>query len=272
MHIITLAILFAVFFFISCSGPMSPSDKSKIKSTIGVARPKSFKWTNQFETPDGLPNTPSSFRTAKRRALKVIYKDHRVTFYCLCGYDDQKRVDASKCGYEPRNDNVRARRIEWEHLVSASAFGQHRACWKPGTCPRKRGRRCCRKIDSEFRRMEADLQNLVPAVGELNAARSNYRFGDVPGEAREFGKCDFEVDRTNRITEPPPARRGEIARTYLYMHFAYKKGGKAGLPLTKAQIERFLKWHRADPPDQWERERNKRIAAIQDGGNPLIYF
>ena len=114
--------------------------------------------------------------------------------------------------------------------------------------------------------MEADLQNLVPAVGELNGDRSNFRFAEIPGEARVYGACDFEVDRKNRTAEPPPGRRGDIARTYLYMHYAWK----GALPLTKAQIERFRKWHKADPPDAWEKERNGRIGKIQSGGNPLV--
>ena len=117
--------------------------------------------------------------------------------------------------------------------------------------------------------MEADLQNLVPAVGELNADRSNYRFGDIPGEARVYGKCDFEVDRSRRVAEPPRSLRGDIARAYLYMHHSYRKGRTSGLPLTKIQIERFVRWHHADPPSSWEKQRNRRIAKIQGGGNPL---
>ena len=230
-----------------------------------------FKWTGKFNTTDGLPNAPGSFSSAKKKALKVVYSGRRTTFYCGCGYTVRKQVDASKCGYTPRKANVRSRRIEWEHVVPASAFGQHRACWKRGACPKYKTRKCCGKIDPEFRRMEADLQNLVPAVGELNADRSNYRFGNIPGEARVYGKCDFEVDRKRKIAEPPKSLRGDIARAYLYMHYAYKrKGGKSGLPLTKAQIARFVKWHRADPPDYWEKLRNLVIGRIQGGGNPLV--
>jgi deoxyribonuclease-1 len=34
--------------------------------------------------------------------------------------------------------------------------------------------------------MESDLYNLAPAVGEINGLRSNYSFGMIPGEMREF--------------------------------------------------------------------------------------
>ncbi len=33
------------------------------------------------------------------------------------------------------------------------------------------------------------MYNLVPAVGEINGLRSNYSFGIIPGEKREFGSC-----------------------------------------------------------------------------------
>ncbi len=35
--------------------------------------------------------------------------------------------------------------------------------------------------------MEADLHNLVPAVGEINGDRSNYRFGMISGERYRCG-------------------------------------------------------------------------------------
>jgi deoxyribonuclease-1 len=113
--------------------------------------------------------------------------------------------------------------------------------------------------------MEADLQNLVPAIGEVNGDRAHFRFGEVVGEPREYGACDFEVDRSGRVAEPRAALRGDIARAYLYMHYAYP----GGLPLSATERRRFEQWHQADPPTQWERTRNRRIAAIQGGGNPL---
>jgi deoxyribonuclease-1 len=114
--------------------------------------------------------------------------------------------------------------------------------------------------------MEADLVNLVPAVGEVNGDRAHYPFGEVAGEPREYGECDFEVDREHQLAEPRPSVRGDIARAYLYMHFVYGDG----LPLSDEQVARFEQWHRADPPTDWERTRDRRIAQIQGGGNPLV--
>jgi deoxyribonuclease-1 len=48
--------------------------------------------------------------------------------------------------------------------------------------------------------MEADPMNLVPAIGSINAQRSNYSFSVIGGEKRQFGTCDFEI--SNRKAEP----------------------------------------------------------------------
>ncbi len=66
-----------------------------------------------------------------------------------------------------------------------------------------------------FRYMEADLHNLQPAIGEVNGLRSNYSMAMIPGEKREFGKCDVEIEGSK--VEPRPDIRGDIARTYMYM-------------------------------------------------------
>ena len=51
--------------------------------------------------------------------------------------------------------------------------------------------------------MEADLYNLYPAIGEVNGLRSNYSMAMIPGEKREFGTCDVEIE--DKKVEPPPA-------------------------------------------------------------------
>jgi deoxyribonuclease-1 len=217
------------------------------------------------------PHVPGSFEQAKHLANR-LYRDHRVTLYCHCEYDRHRRIQPRSCGYVPRHRARRAARVEWEHLVAAYEFGAQRACWRQKPCSDSRGRsyggrRCCRELDPEFRRMEADLQNLSPEIGELNADRNNFEFGEVEGEAREYGACDFEVDRRGHVAEAALDVRGDIARAYLYMHETY---GPAALPLSPASLERFRAWHRADPPTAWERERDARISAIQGVGNPWL--
>lgn len=208
---------------------------------------------------NAVAEPPASFRQSKR-ILTTLYQEHPRTFYCNCDYraeGKKLRPDWDSCGFKPRKNAKRAARIEWEHVVPAWAFGHQRQCWQQG------GRKGCRK-DPQFRRMEADLHNLVPAIGEVNGDRSNYSFAALAGEPRRYGRCDMEVDFKARKVEPPAARRGDIARAYFYMRDQY------GIRLSRQQRQLFEAWHRLDPVDDWEIRRNRLIADIQGNSNPYI--
>ena len=112
--------------------------------------------------------------------------------------------------------------------------------------------------------MESDMYNLVPAVGEINALRSNYSFTIIPGERSEFGECDMEIE--NRKAEPPPNVRGDIARIYFYMDWAYPRHGV----ISNKNQRLFKAWDKKDPVDAWECERCKRIEQIQGNENPFV--
>lgn len=211
---------------------------------------------------------PETFRQAKT-AMKKVYADNPVTAYCNCQYKKvgKKLVPEPKtCGYEPRKPitrsgkpNARAERIEWEHVMPAWVFGHQMQCWQTG------GRKGC-KGNPKFERMEADMRNLVPAIGELNGDRSNYRMGEIAGEARVYGACNFEVDFKQRVVEPPESFKGDVARTYFYMSNRY------GLRLSKQQIKLFEAWDRMDPVSSWEMLREARIRKFQGGENPFVHL
>jgi deoxyribonuclease-1 len=217
------------------------------------------------------PTPPASYLAAKRIAEQRIYPDHRITLYCGYGFTEDKEILPDACGYEPRNDNVRARRMEWEHVVPASRLGGDRVCWQErerfpervlDDGSRRSGRECCRRVDPEFRAMEAEIHNLVPSVGELNADRSNLPYGDVPGEPRAYGDCDFEV--ADGVVEPAIGLRGDLARIYLAMDLWYDIGP------AREERAQFEAWSKADPPDLWEVERDARIGAVEGAGNPFV--
>jgi deoxyribonuclease-1 len=112
--------------------------------------------------------------------------------------------------------------------------------------------------------MEADLYNLVPAVGEINGLRSNYSFSIIAGEKRQFGACDMEIE--DRKAEPQPEIRGDIARIYKYMDWAYPGRGV----VSNKNRRLFDAWDRQDPVDAWECERAGRIERIQGNVNPFV--
>ncbi|WP_330961954.1 endonuclease [Photobacterium sp. 53610] len=205
-------------------------------------------------------NPPESFAKAKKLLVK-IYQDHNESFYCGCRIDwhGKKGVpDLDSCGYQVRKQAKRASRIEWEHVVPAWQFGHQLQCWQDG------GRKNCRK-DPLFNRMEADMHNLTPAIGEVNGDRSNFRFTPwKDNEGANYGQCDIKVDFKNRRVDPPQRARGAIARTYLYMEQEYR------FRLAKNQRLLMQAWHKTYPVSAWECERDRRIAGIQKQHNRFV--
>ena len=211
----------------------------------------------------------TSFSKSKKLLLKV-YKDNHVTLYCGCSYKG-KKPNFSSCGYIPKKDNKRANRIEWEHVVPAHAFGQSFSEWRDGhhKCVKEngkkfKGRKYAEKMNEEYRRMQSEMFNLYPAIGEVNGRRSNYSMAIIKGEKREFGKCDVEIK--NKKIEPKESIRGEIARTYLYMDSVYPGRGI----ISKKNRKLFESWNKSDPVDEWECERAKRIEKIQGNRNNVV--
>ncbi|WP_114332943.1 endonuclease [Marinobacter litoralis] len=216
-----------------------------------------------------LPNAAAdtlTFRKAKELSREVVYEDQSQaltgTFYCGCSWSwagkSGGRIDHLSCNYGVRKQENRAARLEWEHVVPAWVMGHQRQCWKEG------GRRNCRSNDPLFSVMEADMHNLVPAIGEVNGDRSNYKFGVISGEPRAYGHCDVEIDFKERVVEPRPEVRGQIARTYFYIHDRYN------LSMSKQQQQLFMAWHKQFPVTPWELERSRRIAQVTGVNNPFV--
>jgi deoxyribonuclease I len=112
--------------------------------------------------------------------------------------------------------------------------------------------------------MQSDMHNLLPSIGEVNGDRSNFVFGEIDGEEREYGECDFEV--VERIAEPKKSIRGDIARSYSYMSYQYK------MEISDDYEEMLREWHLSDPPDGWERDRNSLIEDVQGNRNTFIDY
>ncbi len=228
--------------------------------------------------PTGEGNTTiESFSKSKKLLLKMYMEAGQfTTFYCGSKFDEKKKAYHDESGYKPATkDAKREARIEWEHITPAYKFGittpywvgrgkePHPDCFTEKGKPIK-NRSCAEKNSKVFRRMQADMHNLVPAIGSVNGLRLNYDFGMIPGEEREFGSCNMEIE--SKIAEPPDERWGEIARTYLYMALAYPDVKF----LSDQEISMFQEWAQGDPPDAWECEREKLIADIQGNRNHVV--
>ncbi|KFC78162.1 deoxyribonuclease I [Buttiauxella agrestis] len=223
------------------------------KISLAVALVAAFCTFSAFSA--GINN----FSQAKAAGVKVN-ADAPGDFYCGCkiSWEGKKGVpDLESCGYKVRKNENRATRIEWEHVVPAWQFGHQRQCWQDG------GRKNCAK-DPEYRKMESDMHNLQPAVGEVNADRNNFMYSQWNGGEGQYGQCAMKVDFKDKIAEPPARARGAIARTYFYMRDQYQ------LNLSRQQTQLFEAWNKRYPVTAWECERDERIAKVQGNHNPYV--
>lgn len=211
--------------------------------------------------------SPNSFNQAKKIAAQV-FVDHTQTLYCQCTFDGQQGINLKSCGMQSAENIKRAHKMEWEHMMAAENFGKHFQCWRTSMCEKNgkpyKGRRCCQKIDAQFRHIEAELYNLWPAVGLVNQARSNYRFGLLPDKLDFYG-CAFAVNKQSRRAEPPDGAKGIVARANLFIADHY------GIRISNAQRQLLNVWNKQYPPDSWETEWAKRVAVIEGYENPYIH-
>ena len=217
----------------------------------------------------GGNTTNDSFNKAKKLLENKVYYDHRVTVYCGYTFDNEKRICIPE-GFTTAKHQKRAYKVEWEHAVPAEDFGRAFVEWREGApvCVDRRGkhfkgRNCARKASRDFRLMEADMYNLFPAVGSVNAVRGNKQYSELPGVPPAFGTCPAKVSG-NRF-EPPQNSKGELARAALYMDNAYES-----YRLSRQQKQLFEAWSKQDPVDEWECTRAKRIERIQGNENPFV--
>lgn len=213
--------------------------------------------------------TNASFNKAKKILERKVYHDHRVTLYCDAPFDAKKNIDLPS-GFKAEKHKKRAKRVEWEHVVPAQNFGQAFSEWRNGDseCVNSKGksfkgRKCAEKMNKEYRYMQADMHNLFPAIGAVNATRSNYNFTMLPGEKSDFGSCDMRIDKQK--AQPPVASRGRIARTYMYMDSTYPK-----YQMSKQQRQLMSAWDKQDPVSKWECVRSKRIEKLQGNANTIV--
>lgn len=212
-----------------------------------------------------------SFAKAKRLLEQKVYYDHRQTLYCGAAFDEHKQIRLPR-GFTADKHRKRSSRVEWEHVVPAENFGRAFPEWREGHAlcvDRKgkafKGRACAEKVNADYRRMQADMYNLYPAIGSVNAVRSNKNFQmlgpDVPSA---FGSCPMKISG-NKV-EPPERARGQIARSSLYMAASYGEHYR----LSRQQQQLMQAWARQYPVDAWECRRASRIERLQGNENRFV--
>lgn len=204
----------------------------------------SVTWAYQQQTTQKVStkSSPDNYRQAMRVLWTKVYSQGGETLYC------GER-------FSTKNKKKRRQHVNAEHVFPMAWVTRDLRC---GT------RKQCQHNSNRFSVIESDLHNIYPAKITLNKARSHYRFGNIPGEKRQFGTCDFEVDNNKRIAEPRPAVRGDIARAMLYMAYQYD------LTLHRKTEKLMRQWDKQDPPSKKEIRRAQIIEREQGRENPYI--
>ncbi len=223
-----------------------------------------------------------SFNDAKKILEREVVYDQRITIYCRARFDKHKNIELPAGFTLPAgatlpsqfsNTNLvsRAQRMEWEHVVPAENFGRYFSEWREGHAdcvdgkgkPFK-GRSCAGKTNQRYRYMEADMYNLFPSIGAVNALRMNYNFTQLnKNYPATFGSCPMKI--YGKQVEPPDYARGVIARAYLYMEYAYPE-----IRLSSSQKKIMEIWNNTYPVQKWECTRSKRIEKLQGNENPFV--
>ncbi len=168
--------------------------------------------------------------------------------------------------YTSKKYESRSGIIEWEHVVPASVlvnvYDDAKKAWNKGhpSCVTSsgkvyKGRVCAEKVSPRFNVILADLYNLQPALGSLNALRSDKPYCEVQGEKREFGETiDFEI--SNACAEPRDAIKGDLARIMLYMNKKY------GVQFNNHDntMKMLKAWDIMDPIDVWETKKREILS------------
>lgn len=131
----------------------------------------------------------------------------------------------------------------------------------------------------------SDQHHLFPThQNNANGRRSNHPFGIVVNVTYQFLEGKVGTNSLGQIVyEPRDAHKGDVARSLLYMTVRYDGiGGNSwnfntlngttlpGLSESPQDLNVLLNWHRQDPPDKWEVDRNNYIQSVQQNRNPFV--
>lgn len=113
---------------------------------------------------------------------------------------------------------------------------------------------------------KTDLHILFPEISKVNSIRGNFPFGDVETPINEPCK-DVALGMSKekeKVFEPIKVVKGDMARATFYYVTRYN------VSLDKNQENYLRYWHKADPVDQHEIERNQKIFEVQKNRNPYV--
>jgi endonuclease I len=178
------------------------------------------------------------------------------------GYKAAKRAlfGVNEDGIEVHDGKIECaytgRVVRWNNTSNPEGFNTEH------TWPQSRG--------TEHWPASADLHHLFPTDATANNVRANHFFGDttcseeLDGCSWQQGGSELGNENGRDVFEVRPERRGNSARAVFYMSVRY------GLTIDGIEEAVLRRWHRDDPPDEAELDRNRAVEAHQGNRNPFV--
>ena len=110
---------------------------------------------------------------------------------------------------------------------------------------------------------KSDLFNLRAASTRINSSRGN-NYYDEKGTSGYYPNENEEYDF-----------RGDVARSCFYVYTNYEglrltDNPNSNLNVSMGKLSTLLRWHKEDPVDEFERQRNMKIYQFQGNRNPYV--
>ncbi|MCB5259898.1 MAG: endonuclease [Candidatus Cloacimonetes bacterium] len=140
----------------------------------------------------------------------------------------------------------------------------------------------------ESRPAGTDLHHMRPCDATVNSAKGNKDFDEGGSLYVDASPYQGYSGNTGNYTttyswEPRDEEKGDVARMIMYMAVRYE-GTDTSYDLEivdysntapnnepyYGELSTLLTWHEQDPPDEWELQRNERIAERQGNRNPFV--
>jgi endonuclease I len=127
---------------------------------------------------------------------------------------------------------------------------------------------------NKTRPMVSDIHHLYPTLSKPNGMRSRNPFGEFLKTRKSYSNSAGSKSNGKRF-EPADEAKGNVARAQFYFYTRYHNRNIFSSGFSKSQywtknLPMFLKWHKADPVDEWELKRNNAIEKFQGNRNPFI--
>ncbi len=175
-----------------------------------------------------------------KKASSVSYKDAKKRMF--------KTLD---------NRNGRVCSVYSDHCLQTRKVPNHREMNAEHTWPKSRG--------ADRKPAISDLHHLFPCNSEVNSIRSSHPFCEVRDVEWTNGMSSMGTGGgRGKCFEPPHEHKGNVARSMMYFSIRYNK------KIDSRQENFFRKWHKEDPVDQMEIDRNNAISRFQRNTNPFI--